>query len=40
MASTSITDGLNAGTSLQDILEATYGDMSAEFQSRIAGVFD
>lgn len=36
----SITDGLTAGTSLQDILEATYSDMSTEFQSRIAGAFD
>ena len=37
---TSVLDGLQAGVSLQDVLEATYGDMSAEFQNRIEGVFD
>lgn len=36
----SILNGLQAGVTLQDVLEATYGDMSAEFQNRIEGVFD
>lgn len=35
-----LTDGLETGATLQSILEATYSDMSAEFQNRISGVFD
>ena len=36
----SILDGLKAGVTLQDVLQATYGDMSAEFQNRIEATFD
>lgn len=36
----SILDGLRSGVTLQDVLQATYGDMSAEFQNRIEATFD
>lgn len=36
----SVLDGLNSDVTLQDVLEATYSDMSAEFQNRIAATFD
>lgn len=34
-----ITDGLAKGTTLENVLQATYSDMSQEFQSRIQGSF-
>lgn len=34
-----ITDGLKEGTTLKDVLDATYSDMSAEFKTRIAPTF-
>ena len=32
--------GLQDGTTWQDVMRATYADMSAEFQNRIEGLFD
>lgn len=34
-----ITDGLKQGTTLKDVLDATYSDMSAEFKTRIQPTF-
>lgn len=33
-------NGLNSGTTWQDVMRATYADMNADFQARIEGLFD